>query len=330
MPNSLAPDTTGPTICIGEILVEIMATTIGSGFLTPQPLTGPYPSGAPAIFINQCGRIGGSAALIACVGDDDFGRINTARLARDGVDISAITTHKSLPTGTAFVRYRPDGTRDFIFNLSASAAGSLTWSAQTQALTARAGHLHVMGTFIANENMVQIIDRAATIIKSNGGTLSLDPNIRKELASSAAPAFARILGQTDLLLPSADELYIAAGTPPDAGEAAALQSLFATGISEVVLKRGAHGASAFLPDGTAEHVPPFMVQEQDPTGAGDCFGGAYVACRRLGLPLAKSLLYANAAGARSVTFQGPMEGAGSRAQLDEFIAKTQYGPAKRP
>ena len=59
----------------------------------------------------------------------------------------------------------------------------------------------------------------------------------------------------------------------------------------------------------------------DPTGAGDCFGGAYVACRRLGMPVAQSLAYANAAGARNVTFLGPMEGAGTRAELDAFIER---------
>jgi sugar/nucleoside kinase (ribokinase family) len=64
----LAPDSLGPTVCVGEILVEIVATTIGDGFREAQPLTGPYPSGAPAIFIDQCGRIGGAAAMIGAVG----------------------------------------------------------------------------------------------------------------------------------------------------------------------------------------------------------------------------------------------------------------------
>jgi len=38
-------------VTIGEILVEIMATETGDGFLEPVKLIGPYPSGAPAIFI---------------------------------------------------------------------------------------------------------------------------------------------------------------------------------------------------------------------------------------------------------------------------------------
>ena len=90
MTSVLAPDSLGPTVCVGEILVEIVATTVGDGFLEAQPLVGPFASGAPAIFISQCGRLGGSAAMVGAVGNDDFGRVNVDRLRRDGVDVSTI------------------------------------------------------------------------------------------------------------------------------------------------------------------------------------------------------------------------------------------------
>ena len=93
-------------------------------------------------------------------------------------------------------------------------------------------------------------------------------------------------------------------------------------MSEIALKRGERGSTFFGADGARVDCPAFKVEEVDPTGAGDCFGGAYVACRRLGHAGVKALEYANAAGARNVTVQGPMEGAGSRAELDEFIAAT--------
>lgn len=103
----LAPDALGPTVTVGEILVEIVATTAGEGFLAPQPLVGPYRSGAPAIFIDRCGRIGGSAAMVGAVGADDFGRLNLDRLRADGVDVSAVAVDSGFPTGSAFVRERP-------------------------------------------------------------------------------------------------------------------------------------------------------------------------------------------------------------------------------
>ena len=93
-----------------------------------------------------------------------------------------------------------------------------------------------------------------------------------------------------------------------------LTSLIASGVAEKTLER--------LPNASINALA-FDVQEVDPTGAGDCFGGAYVACRRMGLPLADVLTYACAAGARNVTKYGPMEGAGTRLQLDAFIQTTK-------
>jgi fructokinase len=94
------------------------------------------------------------------------------------------------------------------------------------------------------------------------------------------------------------------------------------GVKEIVLKRGAEGATYFGQDGTRVDAPAFVVEELDPTGAGDCFGGAYLACRRLGMSPHRALSYAAAAGARNVTVRGPMEGAGTRAELDAFISAT--------
>lgn len=321
MTSALAPDSLGPTICVGEILVEIMATSIGDGFRQPIDLVGPFPSGAPAIFIDQCAKIGGRAAMIGAVGNDDFGRLTLARLAQDGADISGIAVDPVYPTGSAFVRYRADGSRDFVYNIATSAAARFGWTGTVAALVQRAGHLHVMGSALSMPGAVEVIEAAARAVKARGGTISLDPNLRKELAHDAATGrrFAELVAMADLLLPSGDELDRAAGVE---GQAAALARLFDLGVKEVVLKQGRGGATAFAPGRPALHAPAFAVEEVDPTGAGDCFGGAYVACRRLGMPVAEALTYANAAGARNVTRRGPMEGAGTRAELDVFIAGT--------
>ncbi len=316
----LAPDALGPTICVGEILVEIVATTIGDGFRTAQPLTGPYPSGAPAIFIDQCGRFGGSAAMVGAVGRDDFGAVNLDRLKRDGVNVSGVTVDPDFPTGSAFVRYRADGSRDFVYNIATSAAARFGLSDAVRALIDRAGHLHVMGTALSMPAARTVIEYAAPRIKARGGSLSVDPNLRKELARDAETEvlFKRLIALSDLLLPSGEELERAAGTT---GQDAAITRLFEMGVKEIALKQGAAGATVFAPGAAPVHHPGFQVTERDPTGAGDCFGGAYVACRRLGMGVADALRYGNAAGARNVTMLGPMEGAGTRPELDAFIAQ---------
>lgn len=315
----LAPESLGPTVTVGEILVEIMATTVGAGFLRPQPLVGPFPSGAPAIFIDQVARIGGAAGIVAAVGDDDFGALNVERLRADGVDVSAIATVPGKPTGSAFVRYRPDGARDFVFNITYSAAGDTRMTEAARALIGRAGHVHVMGSAFAIPGIAAILVEAVAVVKARGGSVSFDPNIRKELVQGGEGQrlVDDMLAATDLLLPSGDELLVAAGA---ASEAAAIERLLGLGVGEIVLKRGAEGSSHFSTAFGRTDCPAFSVEEIDPTGAGDCFGAAYLTCRRAGLPPQTALLYANAAGARTVTKQGPMEGVSSKAELDRFIA----------
>ncbi len=317
----LAPEGLGPTITVGEILVEIMATNRGSGFLEPQTLTGPYPSGAPAIFISQVAKLGGSAGIIACVGNDDFGTLNIERLRRDGADVSAIEVDPTFPTGTAFVRYRQDGGRDFVYNINELAAGKVRLTAAARALADRAGHLHVMGTALSIGGAGDIIDYAAKAVKARGGSISFDPNMRKELLTvgDIGARFSDLVGLADLLLPSGEELFAAAGVE---GETAALAALFARGIGEVVVKRGANGSSWFGSGAVGVDCAAFKVEEVDPTGAGDCFGAAYLTCRRKGLDPQQALTYANAAGARNVTRQGPMEGVGSFRELDALIGQT--------
>lgn len=77
-------------LTIGDTPVEIVATTKDDGFRAAQPMVGPFPSAAPAIFIDQLGKLGTPCAIVSRVGDDDFGQVNIDRLRTDGVDVSGI------------------------------------------------------------------------------------------------------------------------------------------------------------------------------------------------------------------------------------------------
>ncbi|WP_018185455.1 tagatose kinase [Kaistia granuli] len=315
----------GKIVTIGEILVEIMATTLGHGFLEAQTLIGPFPSGAPAIFIDQVGKLGHPSAIVSAVGDDDFGTVNLERLKRDGVDISAVAIHPGAATGSAFVRYRPDGGRDFVFNMRDSAAGRIKATPEAEAVLAEAGHLHVMGSGLPVPAVFGMVRAAIPAIKARGGTVSFDPNIRVEMLRDPAgkAAFEAVLKATDLFLPSGEELALFSG---EADEARAVTALLDAGVREIVLKRGKAGASHFDRDGRTD-MPGFVVEEIDPTGAGDSFGATYLVARRLGRSVPVSLRYANAAGARTVTVKGPMEGTSTFAELDAFLAATPTGDA---
>jgi tagatose kinase len=308
-------------LTVGEILVEIVATAKGDGFREPQPLIGPFPSGAPAIFIDQIGRLGTPAAIISRVGDDDFGRLNLDRLLADGVDVSGIEVARGEATGSAFVRYRPDGSRVFVYNIAHSATGKLTVTPDAEALMESCDHMHVMGTALSAPGLSQVAREAVARITARGGTLSFDPNLRPEILDTPGlrEALDEVLAQTNLFLPSGEEIYLFAEADD---EAAAVKELLDRGVGDIVIKRGNQGASHFNRAGRTD-VAPLSMDEVDPTGAGDCFGGAFVSFWLAGASPETALRFANAAGANAVTKVGPMEGAATRDELDALLGQSE-------
>ncbi len=304
-------------VVVGEILAEIMADEAGEGFAGPIALTGPYPSGAPAIFAAQAARLGQPCAIVSAVGDDDFGRMNLSRLRGAGVDVSGVRVDADRPTGTAFVRYRPDGGRDFVFNLRHSACGTLAPDAAGRAALAGADHLHVMGSSLAAPGLAELALEAARAVRARSGTVSFDPNLRPEMLGAAglAEAMAGILALTDLFLPSGEELTLLTRADDPPGALAELAAMGAT----VVHKLGAEGARLHDREGTLLQAP-FAVREVDPTGAGDCFGGAFTALWLRGTSRAEALRLAAAAGAHAVGVRGPMEGVADLAALRRMAA----------
>ena len=299
----------------GEILAEIMADTPGPGFTEPIALTGPYPSGAPAIFASQAARLGQPCAIVSAVGDDDFGRLALSRLSADGVDVAGVRIDPDRPTGTAFVRYRADGTRDFVFNIRHSACGVVSPGDASRDLMEGADHVHVMGSSLGSPGLAAFVLGGARAAKARGGTVSFDPNLRKEVLGTPgmAEAMAEVLALTDLFLPSGDELTLLTRAQDDAD---AVRELRAAGMT-VVHKRGARGARLHDGDG-ALFQPAFAVEEVDPTGAGDCFGGAFMALWLRGADRAEALRLAAAAGAMAASIRGPMEGVRDLEALRRF------------
>ncbi|WP_343315626.1 sugar kinase [Brucella sp. BE17] len=311
-------------ITIGEIVVEIMAVETGNGFKTAIPLIGPFASGAPAIFIDQVAKLGQPCGLVSAVGKDDFGTLNIERLQRDGVDVSAIAVHPTAATGSAFVRYRPDGNRDFIFNIKHSACSAIGLTSETEKMIESADHLHIMGSALFSDGIVAAIHEATTRIKAKGGTISFDPNIRKEMLDlpGMREALLHALEHTDLFMPSGSEIFLFTKATE---EHAAIDELLARGIKAIVVKRGADGASYHDASGTVI-APALNVKEVDPTGAGDSFGAAFVTQWLRGETPARALRIANATGARAVGVKGPMEGTSTMAEIEQFIADNRERP----
>jgi sugar/nucleoside kinase (ribokinase family) len=91
----------------------------------------------------------------------------------------------------------------------------------------------------------------------------------------------------------------------------AAERLLSYGISVVVVTQAAHGSMIYT-QGQTEHVPGLAVDVVDVTGAGDTFGGSFVAARAMGKSVVDATRFANATAAICVGGLGARAGAVAR------------------
>ena len=299
-------------ISLGELLVEITRSNvdiphgkIGASY------KGPFPSGAPAIFIDSAARMGRqfnlSTGFIGVVGDDEFGECLINKLKNDRIDISQIRVLKDTTTGIAFNQYCSDGSRKFIF--AAGAAGKTSPSDIKESYFSKIKSLHIMGSALSiSETSREACYKALKIAKQKnpGVIISFDPNIRPEMLDLKIirKICKPVLKETDILMPSGEEAEMLAGVK---GEKEASIKLLEMGPKIVVLKQGKEGCMIFSSENLdGVKVSGFKVNQVDPTGAGDSFGGAFMVGYLVGWELVKIAKFANAVGALKVQTFGPM------------------------
>ncbi|MED2974121.1 sugar kinase [Fictibacillus sp. B-59209] len=303
-------------LTLGEIVVEIMAKEVNQTFEQTGVFQGPYASGAPAIFINQAAKIGSKAGIISTIGSDAFGKLNHNKLREDGVDVSLISITDQLTTGVAFVTYKENGDREFIFHLQNSASSLIGPDNIQEEFFKECNYFHIMGSALFNKNIRSAVKKAIEICRRTNTKISFDPNIRRELLydPEMRECLEYVLDHCDIFLPGGEELELLVNAKDEDG---AIAHLFDKGIEYVVVKNGRKGCRAYSREGTFS-IDPIQVVEVDPTGAGDCFGGTLISCLNKGLEFKESVIYANKAGALAVTKKGPMEGNTTWDQLREI------------
>lgn len=302
-------------VTIGEILVEVMRKEINVKFNETGDFIGPFPSGAPAIFIDQVARCGSKAAIVSAVGKDGFGEINLSRLKKDGVDTYFIKELYSETTGVAFVTYKDNGDRDFIFHIVNAACGDINEDYICEELFKDCSYLHIMGSSIYNDGVRAAVLKAIDISKKNNIKISFDPNIRKEIVNNIEKKklLLSILKVADIIISGENELFYLTDIED---EKVCVNNLLKNNASIVIVKRGVNGATLYK-EGYSYDIKPYKVTEVDPTGAGDCYAGTFISCINQGIDIVKASQLSAIAGALAVTKKGPMEG---NTNLEQLIA----------
>ncbi len=290
---------------LGEPLCEIMRIECDKGLEKPDLFRGPFPSGAPAIFIDTAARLGYPSGLIGAVGDDAFGACIKNRLQKDGADCSCLQTNRELSTAVAFVAYKSSGDHSFIYHIGNAAAGAVSLP---PVLPSSVGVFHVMGcAMMASRRMAGHIAKLVSHYHQAGALISFDPNIRVEslkdqnLQEITEP----VMKYCSILMPGLEELLSLARETT--AETAAKKLFEREVLQIIVLKDGSRGCRVITRKEDF-HVPVCKVEALDSTGAGDSFDAGFLTSYLAGNSLLSCARTASAAAALNCAAFGPMEG----------------------
>jgi ribokinase len=262
--------------------------------------------GSASIAASGLAKLGVRTALLAVVGDDEFGRFQVAELAAAGVEVDLVRTDPSTPTGIS-VHLAIPGDRA-ILTLPGTIRSLTGHELRLGLDRPDISHVHFASYFL----LPQLVDSMVGVLEMlrlRGVTTSIDTNWDPAERWAGIPD---VLPLVDVFLPNAAELVAVAGVPDELDAA----RVIASRGPRVVVKAGASGGWSMDPDGTVTRAPGLAVDVVDSTGAGDSFDAGYLAAVASGVDdEATRLRWATVAGSLSTRAAG---GTAGQATLDEL------------
>ena len=287
-------------LAYGEPMVEFNQTgqtDEGGGRLYLQGF-----GGDTSNFAVAAARQGASVGCWSALGNDAHGRALRALWDAEGVDHTLVRSDAAAFTAIYFVTHGERG-HEFHFYRSGSAASRVGLADVPKARLAAAKVFHLSGISLAISNNACDAGYAAIdAARAAGVKVSFDTNLRLKLWSldRARAVMSDVLRRCDIALPSWDDITAITGlTEPEA----IAEHCLGLGAEVVALKLGAEGALVASAD-ERHRIAPFPCEPVDATGAGDTFGGAFVARLVAGDGLLAAGRYAAAAAALSTQGYG--------------------------
>jgi len=280
-------------------------TVLGKNFAT-------FPGGKGANQAVAAARLGAQVTLIGRVGDDVFGEQLLANARAEGVDISYVSVDNEAATGVAMIAVDSAGQNSIAV---ASGANYKLTVAHVHAAWADMTHADLL--VLPLETPMDTIETAIRLANEQGTKVVLNPAPARKLSND-------LLARVDVLVPNEPETAQLTGraveTHDDVAEAAG--QLLARGVSDVVLTLGSRGALVLEGSGAKPeftYIDPHQVEVVDTTAAGDAFVAALAVALGEGMSLVDATIFANAAGALTVTRPGAQPALPVREEVDQLL-----------
>lgn len=233
-----------------------------------------HPGGGPFNVARTIGRLEGRVGFLGRLSSDRLGQRLREVLAADGVSLEAVVPAGE-PTTLALAELDAGGVARYRFYTAGTSAAGLTPEEAVAALPAATTMLHV-GT------LALVLEPTATALEalvegvSTEILVAVDPNCRPEIIGDPSEyrgRLTRVLRRAHVVKVSDQDLsWLEPGR--DAVDAARL--LIGEGPMVALVTRGERDA-VVVTSTAAEPVPVPAVQVVDTIGAGDAFGGAFLA-----------------------------------------------------
>lgn len=307
--------TTPDILALGEPMVEFNQTGEGAGRLYLQGF-----GGDTSNFAIAAARQGARVGYLSALGDDPYGAMLRRLWDEEGVDHTHVATDPQAFTAIYFVTHDALG-HHFHFFRQGSAASRLTPAQLPRERIAQARVLHLSGISLAiSDAACETGFAAMDLARAAGVAVSFDTNLRLKLwpLARAREVMTEALRRCDIALPSLDDVRALTGLDdPDA----LVDHCLALGARVVALKLGEAGALVATAQ-ERHRIAPHPCQPVDATGAGDTFGGAFVARWVAGDTLLQAGRYAATAAALSTQGYGAVEPIPRRSEVEQALTLT--------
>ena len=240
-------------------------------------------------------RQGAQVALVARIGDDDFGAMGRRLWQAEGIDTRHVEIAPGERSGVAQILVYADGDNSIAVY---PGAGAALGTQQVQAAHATLAACKVV--MASCEVPLAATQAAFAFARAGGACTVLNP-------APACPLPAELLALVDVLTPNESELHALAGTPPGSDVDVAARQMLLRGPSAVLVTLGAAGIRLYRSGHAPVQMAGRAVQVCDTIGAGDTFTGALAAALTRGAGLEEAADHANAAAALSVTGIGAVD-----------------------
>jgi len=237
--------------------------------------------GGPFNCARTLGRLEQPVAYLGRLSSDRFGGRLRAQLEEDGVALDAVVATED-PTTLALAELDAQGAATYRFYVDGTSAAGLTVEAALAVLPGRVEMLHAGTLGLVFEPTAHAIEAVAERVAGDA-LVMVDVNCRPSAIDDPdgyRARLQRLLPRCDVVKASdADLDYLDPGRP----DVEAARALLDRGPAVVLLTRGERGACVVTADGDVEVEAP-RVEVVDTIGAGDAFGGGFLAWwRRAGL-----------------------------------------------